>query len=125
METLLVLGETSRSSKKSSFGTPILLDQNGNAYQLVERRYKTLLERDSNFIPKMRAFDFKIVRAKGKKWQEPPRVGDLLQFRSPIGDAVLCSGTVCYVNLGRKRSVGIVYIEDFVWTSTSIPDLTS
>ena len=123
MEQLITLGETTRSVK--TFGIPILVDRQGRLYQFVSETYKEQLTYDSQFDPvQMRAFDFKLIRGRGKKWAEAPRIGDLLFFRSPIVNDRLCSGIVSYVHLQRKRSVGVIYIEEWIWTSFMIQDFT-
>jgi len=124
MEKLLILGETSR--KVSTFGTPVLKDEQERMYQKIERRYDKLLQRDSRFNYKtMRAFDFKLKRAKGREWPEPPGVGDVITFISTLGDDIMCSGIVSYIHLGRKRSVGIVYLDEWEWYSETVPDFTN
>ena len=123
MEKLLILGETSRN--RSTFGIPVLLDEQDRMYQKVQPRYNELLIKDSRFdFSTMRAFDFKLKRARGKQWPEPPSIGDTLVFSSPLANDKLCTGIVSYVHLGRKRSVGIIYLENWVWISNVVPDFT-
>lgn len=124
MEKLLKLGETSRSV--STFGIPVLTDNDDRMYQTVQPRYEKILERDSSFDQRyMKAFDFKLKRARGKKWPEPPRVGETVTFKSPLVEGELCTGIVKYVHLGRRRSVGIVYLDEWCWKSNELPDFTT
>jgi len=124
MEQLITLGETTRSVK--TFGIPILTDIQGRLYQFVSEKYKEQLTHDRQFDPEhMRAFDFKLIRGKGKEWQETPRIGDLLFFRSPIVNDRLCSGLVSYIHFGRKRSVGVIYLDEWLWTSFMVQDFTT
>lgn len=123
MEKLLILGETNRTV--STFGKPILVDAEERSYQVVDIRYADMLSKDSRFTEGMKAFDFKLKRAKGKKWPEPPRVGDVIVFSSTIGSEQLCSGKVSYIHLGRKRSVGILYLDEWEWISETVPDFTN
>ena len=126
MEKLIVLGETSRNHTKKSFGTPVLVDEQNRQYQVVEDRYNKLLQKDNSFeFDTMRAFDFKLPRARGLRWPEPPRVDDLLIFNSLLGSESLCSGRVTYIHLGRKRSVGVLYIKEWNWFSKNVPDFTN
>jgi len=123
MEELLKLGETTRS--RTNFGRAVLQDPDGRSYQLIEDRYRTLLDTDNSFdTTTMRAFDFKLMIGRGKKWQEAPRVGTMLSFVDPDGDSsTVCMGIVKYVNLGHRRSYGLLYLEDFKWFSAN-PDFT-
>ena len=126
METLLILGQTSRNHTKKSFGAHILIDRQQRKYQIVEERYEKLLRRDNSFDHgSMRAFDFKLPKAEGKVWPEPPRVGSVVSFLSTIGNELLCAGRVSYVHLGRKRSVGIIYLDQWEWYSNTVPDFTN
>jgi len=124
MEPLISLGETTRNV--STFGIPKLIDNEDRMYQTIQPQYERQLRRDNNFDWfTMKAFDFKLKRARGKKWPEPPRVGQLLTFYSPLMNGELCSGNVSYVNLGRKRSVGVIYLDTWSWTSKIVPDFTN
>lgn len=123
MEKLVKLGETTRSV--STFGIPKLLDNEDRMYQTIQPKYEQQLRRDGSFDwMNMKALDFKLKRASGKKWPEPPRVGQTLTFSSPLMNGELCTGVVSYVHLGRKRSVGIVYLDEWRWTSEAVPDFT-
>ena len=121
MLPLITLGETVRTV--STFGDPVLVDQNGTAYQRVSSEYKAELRHDRSFASSMVALDFKLPRARGKKWPEPPRIRDVLQLRSPALNEQLCVATVTYVHLGRRRSVGIVYLTDVLWTHPVIGNI--
>jgi len=123
-EKLITLGETTRNV--STFGIPILIDNENRMYQTIQPRYERQLRRDHSFDwLTMKAFDFKLKRARGKKWPEPPRVGQLLTFSSPLMNEELCTGKVSYLHLGRKRSVGVIYLDMWSWTSTTVPDFTN
>ena len=124
MEKLLTLGETSRSV--STFGIPVLTDTEERMYQTIQPAYEKILRRDNYFDRgSMKAFDFKLKRALGKKWPEPPRVGDVITFESPLIAGDLCTGVVKYVHLGRRRSVGLVYLDEWRWLNEAVPDFTS
>ena len=124
MEALITLGETTRN--RFTFGNPVLYDKCGRSYQFVETRYSDLLGSDSSFEQNtMRAFDFKLIKGSGKYWQEAPRIGTTLSFIDPSGNSsVVCTGRVSYVHLGRHRSYGLIYLDEFEWLSEE-PDFTS
>lgn len=122
MEKLIILGETSRTV--STFGIPILVDSQERFYQKIQPQYEKLLRKNSSLVA-VKAFDFKLKRARGKKWPEPPRVGELLTFHHPRIEGELCTGIVNYIHLGRRRSVGVVYLEEWCWTSAVLPDFTN
>ena len=125
MEKLLQLGETSRTI--STFGIPILTDSQNRSYQIIQPQYEKLLRTDSSFDwETMKAFDFKLKRARGKVWPEPPRIDEELTFKSPFlkGEGELCSGVVWKFHLGHRRSVGLVYLKEWTWLSEKVPDIT-
>ena len=121
MIPLVTLGETIRTV--STFGDPVFIDQNQITYQTVLPQYKAQLRRDRLFTSSVVALDFKLPRASGKKWPEPPRIHDVLQLKEPVISEELCTGTVTYTHLSRRRSVGIVYLTNIKWTHPVINNI--
>lgn len=119
------LGVTSR--KVSTFGQPILIDQSGTVYQYVQPEYNKLLRRDNSFDSRNTvALDFKLPRAKGRVWPEPPSVHqELTMFAPGLENEPLCYACVSYMNLGRKRSVGLIHITDIKWVHPIISNYFS
>lgn len=116
-ETFVTLGETSRSV--STFGIPLLIDAKGTCYKHVSKNVNDILQHDFQFRSGQTvALDFKLKRARGKKWLEPPRINDTIGFFDPqfqLNRDLLCTGRISYIHLSRKRSVGLVYITDIDW----------
>jgi len=115
METLITLGETTQSKTKWKESRAELLDLDGREYKHIDQKYQNLLKYKTAFIEnQMRAFDFKLIKGSGKRWQEAP--DGLLEFMNPDGDeSIVCRGIVSYVHLGHNRAYGIVYVKDFEW----------
>lgn len=123
MQQLVSLGKTTRSV--STFGDPVLVDQTGTSYQHVANNYKEALERDNSFrMGQNVALDFKLVRAKGRSWPEPPKVHDQLVMYIPeLTDEPACTGEVSYVHLGHNRAVGVLYLDKVRWIHTVVSNI--
>ena len=114
MEALVTLGETLRTV--ATFGDPILYDDKGRSYQHIFAQYAHALRRERSFDhSRMVALDFKLPRAKGKQWPEPPRLHEELQLFEPQLNELMCTARANYVHLGRRRSVGVIYLEEVRW----------
>tara|TARA_B100000787_G_C16179275_1_gene290841 strand:+ start:1473 stop:1850 length:378 start_codon:yes stop_codon:yes gene_type:complete len=116
MEELIQLGKTTRSV--GTFGVPILTDGSGTVYQYVSAAYRTALNgverayREGRMVP----LDFKLKRARGRIWPEPPKKHDVLTLFAPkLLTEPMCTAVVQGVWLDPGRSVGLVYLENVVW----------
>ena len=112
-----------------TFGAPelvsVISDGRTISYKVVSDEYLRILSTKTSFSPeRMRAFDFKLPRATGKRWPEAPRLNGNIEFQHPQSGETLCTGTVTFTNLLRKRSTGIMYVMDFTWVHDIITDFT-
>lgn len=130
METLpklIRLGETQRRVR--TFGKAELVNTLSDGrtidYRVVSPEYLEVLLKKSSFnLSRMRAFDFKLPRAEGKRWPEPPRLNGNIDFFDPVSNELLCTGTVYMMNIKKKRSTGIIYVMNFEWVHEIITDFT-
>ena len=124
---LVKLGSTCRTV--GDFGQCILIDQFGTKYKHVVPEYAELLANEYSLnVQNTVVLDFKLPRASGKRWPEPPRKNQELIMYDPepgFENEVLCVARVGYVNLEHNRSVGIVHITDIKWLHPVVNNIFS
>lgn len=120
MEPLIEIGRTQQTVR--TFGRrrqphEQFVDSNGTQYCLVSNQYKEAVFR-TRFFRNGLHLDFKLKRARGRVWPEAPRLHSRITFYNAYmlnEEDVLFHGRVSYVDLERKRSVGMVVVEDVQW----------